>query len=191
MILLAALAGGVPAGLAWARWRGVPYRPPELRATWVAAAAFLPQFVLLYLPGLRRLVDDRFSAACLLASLLAFLGFAWLNRRVPGMKVLLAGLILNLAVMAANGGFMPISPQTAAGLVSAEILQGLEVGSRFGVKDVLLPAAHTRFELLADRFLTPAGLPYRAAFSLGDVFIALGAFAIPALAGAPRKNNKE
>jgi hypothetical protein len=52
----------------------------------------------------------------------------------------------------------------------------LAPGSRFGLKDILLPAHETHLEILADRFLPPTNFPYQVAFSLGDVFIAFGAF---------------
>ena len=190
MILLIALAAGLAAGVALARWRGHSYQPPELRVSWLAFLAFLPQFILLYLPYFRIRVSDQVSAVCLLASLLIFLGFAWVNRGLPGMSILLIGLALNLTVMAANGGFMPISPQTAGQLVPDGALLDFQSGDRFGVKDIYLPPLETRFEWLADRFLTPAWFSYRAAFSLGDVFIAIGAFGLLAWTGLPEKNNR-
>ena len=190
MILLIALAAGLAAGVVLARWRGHSYQPPELRVSWLAFLAFLPQFILLYLPYFRIRVSDQVSAVCLLASLLIFLGFAWVNRSLPGMSILLIGLALNLTVMAANGGFMPISPQTAGQLVPDGALLDFQSGDRFGVKDIYLPPLDTRFEWLADRFLTPAWFSYRAAFSLGDVFIAIGAFGLLAWTGLPEKNNR-
>ena len=190
MILLIALAAGLAAGVVLARWRGHSYQPPELRISWLAFLAFLPQFILLYLPYFRIRVSDQVSAVCLLASLLIFLGFAWVNRGLPGMSILLIGLALNLTVMAANGGFMPISPQTASQLVPDGALLDFQSGDRFGVKDIYLPPLDTRFEWLADRFLTPAWFSYRAAFSLGDVFIAIGAFGLLAWTGLPEKNNR-
>jgi Family of unknown function (DUF5317) len=87
--------------------------------------------------------------------------------------------------MVANYGFMPISPQTAGQLLSKNSLLDIQPGSRIGPKDILLHPQDTRFEWLADRFLTPAWFPYRAAFSLGDVFIAIGAFWILAKSGSP------
>ncbi len=176
MILLSAIAAGLLAGIGWARWRGMPYQPPVLKHLWLVFIAFLPQFAILYLPEVRAQIPDAGAAAILIASQLLLLGFAWLNRKMPGMTILLIGVALNLIVMAANGGFMPISPQTASRLVPPEILQEIPVGSRFGTKDILLLPEQTRFEWLADRFLPPAGSPYQVAFSLGDVFIAVGVF---------------
>ncbi len=176
MILLFALAAGLLVGLAWARWRGHPYQAPELQYLWLVFVAFLPQFVVIYLPITRETFPEWLVAGWLLASQILLLGFAWLNRRIPGMSILICGVALNLAVMAANSGFMPISPQTASRLVSEERLLDIQTGSRIGAKDILLRPQDTRFEWLADRFLPPAWFPYQVAFSLGDVFIALGAF---------------
>ena len=176
MILFFALATGLLAGLGWAHWNRQPYQPPELQHLWLVFVAFLPQFILIYLPLTRRLLPDWMVVGVLLTSQIMLLGFAWLNHRALGMSILLCGVALNLAVMTANGGFMPISPQTASRLVSEDRIREVNFGSRFGVKDILLRPQETRFESLADRFLPPTWFPYQVAFSLGDVFIALGVF---------------
>ncbi|MBI3152061.1 MAG: DUF5317 domain-containing protein [Chloroflexi bacterium] len=176
MILALAVLAGLLAGLGWARWHNHPYQPPEMKHLWLVFAAFLPQFVAFYLPGTRQTLPDHWLAYLLPFSQVLFLAFAWLNRRQPGMMILLIGTALNFTVIAANRGFMPISPQTASHLVSQTILDDIQPGDRFGTKDILLPTEHTRFEWLADRFLPPAWSAYQVAFSLGDVFIAIGVF---------------
>jgi hypothetical protein len=176
VILLFALVVGLVAGLAWARWHRQLYRPPELQYLWLVFVAFLPQFFVINLPITRRLFSDSTVVVFLFASQILFLGFVWLNRRVLGMSIVLCGVVLNLAVMTANGGFMPISQQTASRIVSEDTLRDVEFGSRLGAKDILLRPQDTYFERLADRFLPPTWFPYQAAFSLGDVFIALGVF---------------
>lgn len=176
MILLAALVLGLAVGLGMARLRGQPYQLPDLRHLWLVFLAFLPQFAILYIPALREQVPDLWAGIFLTASQAFLLGFAWLNRKHPGMLVLLVGAAFNFLVMTANGGFMPISPQTANRLVPQEILADIPTGSRFGVKDILLEPETTRFEILADRFLPPDWSAYQVAFSLGDVFLAVGIF---------------
>ena len=176
MILLPAVGLGLAVGLGTARLRGQPFQPPDLRYLWLIFLAFLPQFAILYIPALRPQVPDLWAGIFLTASQALLLGFAWLNRKHPGMLVLLVGAAFNFLVMTANGGFMPINPQTASRLVPQEILADIPTGSRFGVKDILLEPETTRFEILADRFLPPDWSAYQVAFSLGDVFLAVGVF---------------
>ena len=186
-LLLAAVLAGFLVGLGRARWQNQTYSVPGFQSIWLIVVAFLPQLFIAYLPVTRRLFTDSLASVTLLASLTLFLAFAWLNRRLPGMPILIVGLLLNFMVIAANGGWMPISPQTADLLTGKDILQVMNLGGRLGEKDILLSAQNTHFEFLADRFLLPEWIPYKSAFSLGDILIALGAFWL--LAGAIHKTN--
>jgi len=103
------------------------------------------------------------------------------------MPILLLGLALNLVVMLANGGWMPISPEVAGRLISGNADQLVGLGNRFGQKDILLLPQDTHLSLLSDRFILPAWLPYHTAFSLGDMLIGLGVFWLLA---KPSDNNK-
>lgn len=187
MILLAALVLGLPAGWGLARWQGRQYRAPDLKYLWLIPAAFAPQLVVAYWPATRELLPPPAAAAALPVSLVAFLAFVWLNRGLPGMPVLLVGLVLNLVVLAANGGWMPISPETASQLPGGSAPEAAVLEMRIGEKDILLRPEDTRLELLSDRFLLPDWIGYRAAFSLGDMFVAAGAFWL--LASPPRAPN--
>lgn len=178
MILWLGIGVGLVVGLGLSKARGHPYRPPILHHNWLVFVGFLPQFFAIYLLKTRLIVPDWVAALCVVTSQLALLVFALHNRRLLGMQILIIGLILNLGVIAANDGFMPINPQTAERLIGVEAVNQLTIGSRFGFKDILLPRGETRLEFLADRFLPPASFPYQVAFSLGDVFIAFGVFGI-------------
>ncbi len=191
MILLFALAAGLLTGLVWARSRRYPYHAPDLRYIWLAFVAFLPQFFVIYFPLTSKNLPEWVVAICLLTSQIMLFGFAWFNRRVTGMSILICGLALNLVVMTANSGFMPISPQTASRLISEERLLDIQSGSRLGPKDILLFPENTRFEWLADRILPPSWFPYQVAFSLGDILIAIGAFWMLASPGSSSKFQTE
>jgi hypothetical protein len=176
VILLLSLGIGLAFGLVWAKRQGQSYRPPRLNHPWLAIVAFLPQYFVTYFGKAQAPIPDWLAAFAIITSQGLLFLFAWLNRQLPGMLVLIIGLVLNLTVMIANGGFMPINPQTAERVVGKERVVSVETGSRIGYKDILLPSNETHLELLSDRFLPPEGFPYQVAFSLGDIFIAIGAF---------------
>ena len=81
----------------------------------------------------------------------------------------------HISVIVANGGLMPISPQTMTIVHGTHVQEALE-SRAFGSKDIMLSVEKTRLEWLADRFTVPEQWPIQFAFSVGDVFIALGAF---------------
>jgi hypothetical protein len=177
ILLVAVLAGGFT-GWGIARWQGYTWRPPVFHFPGLAVFGFLPQLLAFYLPSTSRLFSNEAASACLIASQAMLLMFAWWNRSLPGMVVLMAGLGCNLTVILANGGFMPLPLETLARLVSQDVLDGLVIGDRIGhsSKDILLPQSSIWLPWLADRFASPSSLPYRFVFSAGDVFIAVGAF---------------
>ena len=192
MILLAALLVGVTVGWLFARWQKYRWTFPSLDGLWLVMLAFLPQGVSFYLPATRTHIPDALASAGLVASQSLLLVFCWCNRRVPGIWLMALGTACNLTVILANGGFMPISPETASRLVSAETLEALTVGSRFGYgKDILLLPEQTRLAWLSDAFLLPEGSPYQVAFSVGDILVGAGAFWLAAFAGRleARKNS--
>ena len=191
MILLAALILGLLAGLAAARWQGVPYQAPQFRHIWLLPVSMLPQLAAVYGPAREAPRAAPSAAVLLMLSLLGFAAFAWLNRRFPGMAVLLIGLVLNMAVMAANGGWMPISPEIARHLPGGRPAEAALLGARADDKSVLMRPEDTRLEFLADRFLIPEVAGYRAAVSLGDMLIAVGAFWLLAAPASRPKPNME
>jgi hypothetical protein len=176
MILLVALLLGLLAGWGGALWRKLPYRAPELKHVWLVPLALLPQVLVTFVPANTGAGALGAASAALPFSLLIFLAFVWLNRNLPGMPILLVGLILNLLVISANGGWMPISPQTAGHLPGGVDAGELPAGVRFGEKDILLATESTRLEFLADRFLLPPWMHYATAFSAGDILVAVGVF---------------
>jgi hypothetical protein len=143
----------------------------------VAAACFALQLFLTLGPGWAW--DARLRTGLILATHVVVVVVAAVNVRRPwraGMAIALAGLLLNLAVMVANGGLMPVSPQTLARPGNGYVLQRLSVGQPLPhSKDVILAPEQTRLALLSDWLTVPWR---RGSFSPGDVLIAVGAFVV-------------
>ena len=176
MILAAAVLSAVLIGLArGGRLRRLANLP--LHWAWVALIAFGLQFYLIYFPepvneGILspRVVVLMFSYALLFA-------VVWRNRALSGVWLIGLGFLSNFAVMLLNGGYMPITAEALAQVGHSRNILSPDPGARVrATKDIVLPRDQTIAWWLSDTFVLPPPFPIPSVFSLGDVFIALGAF---------------
>jgi hypothetical protein len=99
------------------------------------------------------------------ASNLAVLAAVWRNLAIPGLPLVLIGGASNLITIAANGGYMPVSPEAVAamnrlpkeGYSNSRLLDGVILGP------------------LTDIFAMPTWIPLANVFSIGDLLIGVGA----------------
>lgn len=185
MILLLALAGA----LLVAFLRGGSLRNLadfHLEWGWLAGLALAIQIVAVYwATGDNYLYLQR---GALVVSGLLLLPVVWCNRRSPGLVFIGLGLALNLAVMVANGGFMPITPEAVARIEHQNLIVHLGGVERMsGSKGIVLPREETALWVLSDIFIIPPPFLVPSAFSLGDVLVAVGAFIFlqKAMVGTP------
>lgn len=178
MILLTAVVAGATLGYLNAKRTGTPWQLPNVRWGWLIPVGFLPQFLAFYLPATREFMPDWAVSVCLISSQAILTLFCLLNWRVPGILVLGIGILANLVVILANGGFMPLSLDAAARVLRPDEIEQYTLGKRLGTssKDILLLPDHIKLPWLADRFASPLFFPTRFVFSLGDVLIAAGVF---------------
>jgi hypothetical protein len=176
VILLYAILIGLPAGVlrAWSGGRRLTIS--DLDRVWLVPAAVLPQVIVFHLPATKHVIPDVLAPATLVSSQILLLVFVAFNRKKPGFWILGLGLALNLVVILLNGGLMPVSPETVARLAPNAPINSWHIGERLGTgKDIVLTLDQTRLWFLSDRFLLPDGASTRAALSMGDFLIALGA----------------
>ncbi len=144
---------------------------------WLILAAFGLQVAIVYLPQLRAGGRFELPAVLIILSYVMLVSGVIANRNIGGMKLLGLGLALNLAVIAVNGGFMPISPEIAGDLGLLPQGSEAELGTRVArSKDILLQPDQTTLWVLSDIFLTSRYMPIKSVFSIGDLVSALGLF---------------
>ncbi|CAA7599522.1 Hypothetical protein DEACI_0148 [Acididesulfobacillus acetoxydans] len=167
-MLIGALILAVAAGLlAGGKLKNLSYL--QLRGAWLVLGALFLQAVLSWMAARGSGIGPRWVGPLLhVLSYVLLLAFTWVNRSLPGVRVLAAGVFLNGLVIALNGGLMPVAPWALPPGDIASLARGVGIHG--------LMSAGTRLTALADRFyLTLPGLG-RWLFSVGDVLIDLGAF---------------
>jgi hypothetical protein len=120
------------------------------------------------LPGLPKL-----GGVIYVVSLCILLAFAWLNRSNPGIAVIGLGLLMNTAVIAANGGRMPVD---SGQLESKGALERMAAAEASGTWTQYVVAGNgTRLGLLGDWLSLPRPVLGPVTASPGDLVIDAGA----------------
>jgi Family of unknown function (DUF5317) len=140
----------------------------RLRAPWLFYLAIglqLLAFPSLFMPWH---ASQGIAMALSIGSYVCLLAVFVLNRRLTGMPIAGAGMLLNLAAILGNGGHMPALPGAMrhAGL------------SYTGVHNNSVAEAHPNLVWLVDRWAAPSWIPAGNVFSIGDVLIAVGAIVL-------------
>jgi hypothetical protein len=175
MILLSAVITGLMTGLIRAIVSGRKLAPVHLRCWWLVLLAFILQGTAFSFYLTQQWIPDFVASWLLMISQTLTMIFFVANWKYPGFLVAALGVGLNLLVIAANGGFMPISPDTVGNLIPNAPIGSWQIGERLGLgKDIVLPISVTRLWFLSDCLMPPAWFPYKVAFSLGDLAMALG-----------------
>lgn len=138
----------------------------SFRWSWTVLAAIVIQLIIFsgfsWVEGLPATV----GVALHLVSYLLVLVFIIANIRERAIAILGTGTLLNFLVIILNGGYMPTPAANFKG-----VQQAGEVNN-----NTMLADSGTLLPWLGDIFHLPSWLPLTNAFSIGDIFIAVGVF---------------
>lgn len=173
-ILVAVIRGVSLASIAETRFRGIAVLLPAIVFRVLLNPLVMPDSfgVRLAAPLLPGLLPLSLGGSLNLASFACALAFLYLNRQLPGFRVILLGLALNVLVIAVNGGQMPgdSAQLAAAGLLQDQIDDtAMGAWSPFSLTERGAP-----LWLLSDIIYIP--MPFRepTVASVGDMIICLG-----------------
>lgn len=156
VILAALLKGGTMRNFARLR----------LRHLYLVLGSLLIQLLIFPLVGDQPLPPAQTVMLYLLSMVLLAI-WVWLNRSLPGIILIGAGVVMNLVAIAVNGGYMPVAPDAAAYAGYLTLEGGPAVNNSLATTDA-------RLWLLTDIFPVPAGIPFSNVYSLGDILLTTG-----------------
>jgi hypothetical protein len=148
----------------------------RLKRAWLPLTMVFMQFTFVLFPPVQDAGLLALRPWITISSYALLVLFLYANRRIPGMRVILVGGALNLAVIAANGGYMPVTRESLE--LSGHLDEIFRQGDRefvLGSKDIVLERSETHLLPLSDMLKVPWGQEVPVTFSLGDVFITAGA----------------
>jgi hypothetical protein len=136
-----------------------------------------------------------------MATILLTLVVFYKNLHIPGLVVILIGALLNAVVIFANGGYMPTKAELLDEAGRLEKVQQSEdavaSGERLTHTNSVIAEDGTRLLILGDIFALPESVPLSNVYSIGDIFVAVGAGATTARtmhlrpATTARRRNRE
>ena len=144
----------------------------ELRLRWAPLVlAALAVQLLIFTPFRAEPLIQAWTTQLYMLSMALLTLWVGLNWRIPGMALMALGLLSNFAAIAANSGYMPVSPESAryAGRLERYAAEGLPVAN-----NSIATGDQARLWLLTDILPIPAGMPFANVYSIGDVLLTLG-----------------
>ena len=108
-----------------------------------------------------------------LLSMALVAGAIYFNRQIPGLKLMGLGVLLNFLVIAASGGYMPVSAVGVA-KVQISLLPGTMLLNEPRTQAIVVTEG-TRLWFLGDVIPLPDLLPVNM-ISVGDIVLCLGVF---------------
>jgi hypothetical protein len=175
VVLLSAVAAGLLLTILRAKLTGRTLKSIKLKLGWLVFVAVLPQIIVFQIPAIGRQIPNSVIPVVLVLSQAMLLGFAAANIATPGFWVLGLGLLANFTAIVLNSGWMPISPEIVHRILPTLPDDLVLVGQRLGYsKDWIYAYPDIHLPWLSDRFTLPEWIPYRVAFSFGDILVALG-----------------
>lgn len=175
MILILAIVIGLSATLLRARLTNRTLNLPKFKWEWLVFISVVPQVFAFYVPFVGRWIPEQVIPYLQVASMLGLIFFTGANLFYSGFWVLGLGLLSNFIVISSNRGWMPISPETLHRMVPSRPVEFWKIGARLGLtKDRILALDDTKLAFLSDQFTLPQWVPYKVAFSFGDILISIG-----------------
>jgi hypothetical protein len=136
----------------------------KIRHVWLIWLALVVQIVLFGFLGER--IPATVSEKIHLGTYALAVACLWLNRRLPGGRLISIGTALNLTAIAVNNGAMPANTTAWRRAGLPEIPPEMFTNSR--------ALSSPRLAFLGDVFYVPASWPLSNVFSIGDVLIVVG-----------------
>lgn len=170
MLMLVIIAVALVAGLV----RGGSLQGlAQIQLRWVPLVLLgLALQLLIFTPGREQGLITVFVPQIYVLSMAILTAWVLLHRDLPGVLIMSVGLLMNLAAIAANGGFMPVDPDIAR---IAGQLRDADAGGVANITNSRATDAPVNLWILTDILPVPAGIPFANVFSLGDVMLTIGA----------------
>lgn len=112
------------------------------------------------------------SSVAFVLLLVGMMGMLWFNLHIAGVPLIALGISMNLVVLVANGGYMPVSLRALERINAVDMAGHLAAGER--IMHSVAMTDSSRLPWLADWVIVPAVLSIMAVASPGDVLIGTG-----------------
>jgi hypothetical protein len=127
--------------------------------------------ILFFLPVLFRWGGDHVALGHV-GTYVLLLAAVLVNLHLPGMKVMMLGLLSNFLVIACNGGYMPMSLNALRGAGLAGVAEYLQGGGT--LHNGIAMSEGTCLWFLGDIFYLPPPFPFPNVVSVGDLLLVIG-----------------